>query len=86
MTTNFDMPCHEVVALLWEYLDQELDETMRGRIREHLDQCRGCTDHFTYEGTFLRTVSRIIDEPGENEELKQRILAALRAEGHERTP
>lgn len=88
MTTDLDaiMPCHEVVALLWEYLDEELNDAMRARIREHLDHCRGCTDHFTYEGAFLRTVTRVIDEPLETGVLGQRILAALRDEGHERKP
>jgi len=88
MTANLDplMPCHEVVALLWEYLDEELDDTMRARIREHLDHCHHCTDHFTFEGAFLRTVARVIDEPCETEPLRQRILATLRQEGHDRTP
>ena len=88
MTTNLDtrMPCHEVVALLWEYLDGELDDNMRARIREHLDHCHGCTDHFTYEGAFLRTVTRVIEEPLETGALRERILAALREEGHERKP
>ena len=88
MTTNLEtlMPCHEVVALLWEYLDGELDEAMRTRIREHLDHCHHCTDHFSFEGAFLRTVTRVIDEPCETGALRQRILAALRAEGHDRAP
>ena len=87
MTTNLDtlMPCHEVVALLWEYLDGALDDAMRTRIREHLDHCDHCTDHFTFEGAFLRTVTRVIDEPCETGALRQRILTALREEGHERT-
>jgi len=88
MTTNLEtlMPCHEVVALLWEYLDDELDEQMRARIREHLDHCHHCTDHFTFEGAFLRTVTRVIDEPVETGALRERILEALRTEGHERNP
>lgn len=88
MTTDLDtfMPCHEVVALLWEYLDGELDDAMRTRIREHLDHCHHCTDHFSFEGAFLRTVARVIEEPCETEPLRQRILAALREEGHDRTP
>jgi mycothiol system anti-sigma-R factor len=88
MTTHLDalMPCHEVVALLWEYLDGELDDEMRARIREHLNHCHGCTDHFTYEGAFLRTVTRVIEEPLETGALRERILAALREEGHERKP
>jgi mycothiol system anti-sigma-R factor len=88
MTPDLDrfMPCHEVVALLWEYLDEELDEVMRARIREHLDHCQGCTDHFTYEGAFLRTMARVIEEPIEAGALRLRVLAALRDEGHERKP
>jgi hypothetical protein len=41
---------------------------------------------FSFEGAFLRTVARVIDEPCETEPPRQRILATLRQEGYDRTP
>jgi mycothiol system anti-sigma-R factor len=80
------MPCQEVVALLWEYLDGELNDSTRERMREHLNQCDHCRDHFTFEGAFLRHVARALDEPLDTAGLRKRILAALRDEGHAQTP
>jgi mycothiol system anti-sigma-R factor len=79
-------PCHEVVALLWEYLDDELDAAGRQRIREHLDECKHCEDHFTFEGAFLRSVAKVLDEPIDVSGLRSRIVETLRTEGHDRTP
>jgi mycothiol system anti-sigma-R factor len=85
MTTSPDylMPCHEVVQLLWEYLDDELDDARRASIREHLDLCDHCRDHFTFEGAFLRSVERVLDDHGDSAALRTRILQALRDEGYD---
>lgn len=85
MTAGRDpsMPCAEVVRLVWEFLDDEIDDERRGKIREHLDICPPCRDHFTFEGAFLRAVSRVIDEPGDTASLQRRVLQALRDEGYD---
>ena len=76
------MPCHEVVRLLWEYLDGELDELTHDRIREHLDACEHCRDHFTFESAFVESVGRALDSPNDTDDLRARILEALREAGH----
>jgi anti-sigma factor (TIGR02949 family) len=80
------MPCHEVVGLLWEYLDGELDDVTHERIREHLGACDHCRDHFTFEGAFIRSVAKVLDAPSDTSDLRTRILAALREAGHGRQP
>jgi anti-sigma factor (TIGR02949 family) len=80
--TKAPMSCDEAVRVLWEYLDTELDDLLRDRVREHLVECAHCRDQYTFEGKFLHAVGSLMDEPIETEALRARILAALRARGY----
>jgi len=75
--TDARMSCHEAVQLLWDYLDGELDEVRRERVRRHLEECRHCRSQYTFEGAFLRAVERLIDEQVETTALRARIMTAL---------
>lgn len=81
---NDPMTCHEAVRVLWDYLDRELDDALRARVREHLAECHHCRSQYTFEGNFLRTVGSVIEEPIETSALRARILDALRARGYRR--
>jgi predicted anti-sigma-YlaC factor YlaD len=52
-------------------------------IRAHLDTCDHCRDMYTFEGVFLRTVSRELDESDDVSALRSRIVDALRRQGYE---
>ena len=78
------MTCHEAVQVLWDYLDRELDDAMRDRVREHLEECAHCRNQYTFEGHFLRTVGNIVEAPIETSALRERIVTALRARGYRR--
>lgn len=80
------MSCEEVVRLVWAYLDDEIDDERRRRVREHLALCGPCRDHFTFDGAFLRSVARLIDVPDDAAPLRARVLEALRAEGYDERP
>lgn len=82
--TDDPMTCHEAVRVLWDYLDRELDEALRDRVREHLEECAHCRSQYTFEGNFLRTVATLVDAPVETAALRERILHALRARGYRR--
>jgi anti-sigma factor (TIGR02949 family) len=47
--------CGDVVAQLYEYIDEELEdaETVQ-KIREHLELCKRCYPHYDFERAFLR--------------------------------
>jgi anti-sigma factor (TIGR02949 family) len=77
------MSCAEAVRLLWDYLDHELDEAHRGRVRAHLAECDHCRTHYTFEGAFLRTVDRLIEEPIDTAALRRRIVKALAEKGYD---
>ena len=81
---NAHMSCDEAVQMLWEYLDRELDDALRERVRNHLEQCRHCRSQYTFEGNFLRTVGSVVEGPIETAALRERILEALRERGYRR--
>jgi anti-sigma factor (TIGR02949 family) len=73
-----DLSCEEVARAVWAYLDGEIDAERAARIRAHLQTCAHCRDLYTFEGAFLRTVSRLLDEPADNTvSLRSRIVRAL---------
>ncbi len=80
------MSCEEAVRLVWAYLDGEIDDERRDRVREHLALCLPCRDHITFDGAFLRSVARLLDDPDPSTTLRARVLEALRAEGYDRRP
>ena len=82
-TINAPMSCDGAVRVLWEYLDRELDDALHERVRQHLAECAHCREHYTFEGSLLRTVNHMIDEPMDTTALRSRILAALRDRGYQ---
>lgn len=69
--------CEETFAEIWSYLDGELTDHKRAKIKAHLDECPPCVgaEHFEAE---LRIVisQKCRDEVPES--LKVRIAEALR--------
>ena len=73
--------CEEVVRAVWAYFDGEIDSEDEIRIRAHLATCDHCRDLYTFEGAFLRTLSRLLDEPADTSSLRSRIVRALQEQG-----
>jgi len=73
-----DLSCEEVAKAVWTYLDGEIDAERAAYIRAHLETCAHCRDLYTFEGAFLRAVSRLLDEPvDDTASLRSRIISAL---------
>jgi anti-sigma factor (TIGR02949 family) len=75
------LSCEEVARAVWTYLDGEIDADRARHIRAHLDTCDHCRDLYTFEGAFLRTVARLLDESEDVSALRSRVVDALRREG-----
>lgn len=73
------IPCDQVVAKLWEYLDRELSAEASAEVERHLEVCRRCFPQYDFQRAYrdyLRQVQRESVPP----ELRQRIFEALLAE------
>ena len=72
--------CEEAVALLHDYLKQELTPELIVEVRQHMDRCRDCFDHLKFEESFFQKLEICAKRHTCPGELRKRILAALRAE------
>jgi anti-sigma factor (TIGR02949 family) len=75
--------CDEAIAHLHDYLKRELTPDLLLEVRSHLERCRSCFSHARFEENFLQMlVTRAGRETCPNE-LRARILSALRAEARD---
>jgi mycothiol system anti-sigma-R factor len=73
------IPCDQVVAKLWEYLDQELAPEASAQVQQHLEICRRCFPQYDFHRAYreyLLHVRRESVPPA----LRQRIFEAILAE------
>lgn len=49
--------CQEVLARLYTFLDGELTEERRAKIRRHLDECSPCLEVFEFEAELRQMVA-----------------------------
>ena len=73
--------CREIVRQLWPYLDGALPDDLQARVSEHLANCVDCRSHYDFERAFLDAVRASANLGDEFAPLRQRVLAALAAEG-----
>lgn len=50
------MNCEEVINKLYEFLDSELGQDDVSAIREHLEQCKPCFDHYQFDMLLKKVV------------------------------
>ena len=86
MTTHAiaDISCEEVIRRVWDYLDDEIDADRKAEIQRHLELCDHCRDQYTFEGAFLRSVGRVLDDERDTRALRTRIELALMKHGFAR--
>lgn len=74
-----DIDCSEVVRDLYFFLDGEVTDLMRQRIRIHLDDCSPCLEAFDFEAELRQLISkRCREEPPP--EFRARITTVLQTE------
>jgi len=61
VTTQFD--CEQAVAKLLDYLDGEVDETVRRRMETHLETCRECFNRAEFERRLGERVAQTASVP-----------------------
>jgi anti-sigma factor (TIGR02949 family) len=68
--------CEEVVRNLLAFLDGEIDEDRRGRIEQHLHECRSCCSRADFE-LALRDKVREVGTEQPPSDLRDRIRQLL---------
>lgn len=76
--------CEHAIQSVWDYLDDEIDAQRRERIRRHLETCDHCRDQYTFQGAFLRSVSRLLDDDANTASLRRQVETALLKHGFPR--
>ena len=78
-----EVPCSEVLARVYSYLDGEIEDKSLAQIREHLDECGPCLREFGLEEAVKRLVHKCCGHEAVPGELRAKVLtriAEVRAE------
>jgi mycothiol system anti-sigma-R factor len=74
-----EVPCSEVLALVYSYLDGEMEDTGCVEIREHLDECGPCLREYGLEEAVKRLVHKCCGHEAVPGELRTKVLARIAA-------
>jgi mycothiol system anti-sigma-R factor len=69
--------CSEVLEVVYTFLDGELDEASKHKIREHLDECSPCLRQFGIEQEVKQLVARCCGDDRAPESLRLRIVTRI---------
>ena len=73
-----DVPCSEVLARVYTYLDGEIEDTGYAEIREHLDECGPCLREYGLEEAVKRVLQKHCGCDPAPAELRAKILVRIR--------
>jgi mycothiol system anti-sigma-R factor len=65
--------CDDVLRDVYLYLDDETDETVKNRIRQHLDGCAPCLKQFGLEQDVRSLIARCCGNDQAPQALRERI-------------
>jgi putative zinc finger protein len=69
--------CEAVLRQLWPFLDGMVSETEREAILVHFEQCADCESHFDFAKAFLEAIAEAKPYLEVEEEMTERVMAAL---------
>ncbi|MGO8883320.1 MAG: mycothiol system anti-sigma-R factor [Streptosporangiaceae bacterium] len=78
-----EVPCSEVLARVYSYLDGEIEESGIVKIHQHLDECGPCLREYGLEEAVRRLVHKHCGHEAVPSELRTKVMtriAAVRAE------
>jgi anti-sigma factor (TIGR02949 family) len=70
------LPCDQVIARLWEYVDGELTEARAEEVRAHLEVCSRCFPQYDFQRAYRVFLRRCAEQPVPPE-LRQRVFRTL---------
>ena len=72
-----EVPCTEVLDRIYAYLDGELDESDRSKVRQHLDECGPCLREYGLEDAVKRLVRKHCGCDPAPAELRAKVLVRI---------
>lgn len=78
-----EVPCTEVLATVYSYLDGEMEDTDYQQIRIHLEECGPCLREYGLEELVKKLVHKCCGQEAVPGELRAKVLtriAAVRSE------
>jgi mycothiol system anti-sigma-R factor len=72
-----EIDCSEVIEQVYLYLDGEIDDEGRAKVREHLDECAPCLRQFGLEQDVKALVARKCGGDTAPNDLKERLVVRL---------
>lgn len=76
MSSSEMIPCDQVIARLWEYVDGELDADGEERMERHLDACARCFPEYDFRRAYRTFVARVGPQ-GAPADVRQRVFLAI---------
>ena len=72
-----ETPCSEVLEVVYLYLDGELDDETRHKVRHHLDECAPCLRQYGLEQAVKALVARCCARDHAPADLRERVLLRI---------
>ncbi|MRH87810.1 mycothiol system anti-sigma-R factor [Nocardia sp. SYP-A9097] len=73
-----DMDCTAVLADVWLLLDNECDETIKARLREHINRCSPCIEAYGLEEKLKSLLNRKCGGERAPDSLRARLTMEIR--------
>ena len=74
-----DVPCTEVLARVYSYLDGEIEDMSFSQIRQHLDECGPCLREYGLEEAVKRLVQKCCGSEAAPTTLRTKVLVRIQA-------
>jgi anti-sigma factor (TIGR02949 family) len=73
--------CAEVLAHLWDYLDEQITPASAERLKAHIASCAQCRQYEEYQECFLRAMAGLKQELTAPRSLRERLADRLKGQG-----
>jgi mycothiol system anti-sigma-R factor len=72
-----EVPCSEVLARVYAYIDGEIEDAGYAQIREHLEECGPCLREYGLEEVVKRLVAKCCGSEPAPSELRYKVLTRI---------
>jgi mycothiol system anti-sigma-R factor len=74
-----EVPCSEVLARVYAYLDGEIEDQSFAQIHQHLDECGPCLREYGLEEAVKRLVQKCCGSEAAPTALRTKVLVRIQA-------